>query len=175
MAAAGNILIAVVAVLVGVTSPWRVAEAGQASEAAQVSKVQQVLDAYLMQDCASADDDPAAALDAVLGLSSAAWPELLSIVERGPSERTRGETEDVARADFRSLGKGRRRRLPLNEKRYVDMRVRGFNEAYRERALNALLATGDAVVLQSLSRIAVRGAVGDEFMRSVAKAVQATR
>jgi hypothetical protein len=178
MATVRHVLVATIAVLVGVAIPWRVAEAGQPGEAAQAAEARQapdlqhVLDTYLMQDCAGADEDPTAALYAVLSLSSAALPELLSIVERGPSERVRGEAEDVARADFRGLGKGRRRDLGLDEQRYVDMRVRGFSEAYRERALNALLATDDAVVLQSLSRMVARGAVGDDFLRNVAKAVQ---
>ncbi len=150
--------------LVLVLSGGAVRTPGQEPTAIERMTVAEVIAVYLLQDCGTGDANPSLWLDRVVAFGPDATPPLLRALREGPAAEERSKLERAAADDFRRLRgyleegglRGleeqdvREAALALDEKTYTGMRVRGFVQSYRERALNALLRLDDPSVRKEL-------------------------
>ncbi len=128
-----------------------------------------LLQAYLLEDCGTGEDDPVASLRAVAALGREVGPFLLRAVADGPSPELMNDLEMDARADFETrrrfleeedglsgLKEQEVRNLALQqtEAEYVKVRVQSFDSGYRQSALNALTTIGLEGVVDDLRAIA---------------------
>ena len=153
---------------------------------AQRQSLPQSLQAYLLQDCGSGDEDPEASLKAVLSYGREAVPFLLTAVRQGPSVAEQDTLTRRAEAGFRRsqefIQQGglsgleddevRRDAEALDQDTYVDMLLRSFVLGYQERALNALGALKYPSVLDSLRVIAAQPGLTADLRRAINEIIE---
>ena len=142
--------------------------------------------AYLTQDCMTGEDGPGRLGRAVVSRGSAVVPALLRALEEGPSLGLLTETERAARtvhAEIReTVAKGQMqmvdgRGMPgapqlLDEELYVRLQIRSLVRRYQEHALYALLAIGGSEALAGLRQVAERWSGHDDLRPAVLEVIE---
>lgn len=150
----------------------------------QVS-LERVLEVYLKQDCGTGERDPLEWFNRVVSFGDSALPLLLRAVSEGPPTAEQDSFKVIARVDFSRFREFlqndglsalqnedvKRDAAKLDERAYVEMRVRSFVRGYQERALNALQSLKNPSIIDSLRSMADQEELPDDLKRLIRKVI----